>query len=107
MTWVYKHNNTNLTAGWVGWSQEMLRPALLPRFRERKEEGGFVAIQIPTHFDIIDGSLICAKILSPSIGSPFYCCTLSLYRGSFNVSIGMDEASCAGLWSRPYFVAPL
>ena len=25
---------------------------------------------------------------------------------SFNTSIGLDEASCAGPWSRPYFVAP-
>ena len=31
---------------------------------------------------------------------------LFLYRGAFNVSIGLDEASCAGLWSRPYFVTP-
>ena len=47
------------------------------------------------------------QILSPSIGSPFYCSSMSLYRGSFNVRIGLDEASCAGLWSRPYFVVPL
>ena len=38
--------------------------------------------------------------------SLFYCSILSLYRGSFNVSIGLDEASCAGLWSRPFFITP-
>ena len=36
----------------------------------------------------------------------FSCSILALYRGSFNESIGLDEASCAGLWSRPYFVTP-
>ena len=39
--------------------------------------------------------------LNPWIGSPLYCSILSLYHGSFNVSIGLDEASCAGLWPPP------
>ena len=28
--------------------------------------------------------------------STFFCCILSLYRVSFDASIGLDEASCAG-----------
>ena len=41
------------------------------------------------------------------MGSPFYCCILCLYRGSFTVSIGLNEASCAGPWSRLYLIVPL
>ena len=80
MIWVYKRKNTNPTAGWVGWSEEMLRPTLLPRFRERKE-----VTSLRYKFrDISISSLV-----------------------PLNVSIvGLDEASCACLWSRP-FVAPL
>ena len=35
--------------------------------------------------------------LSLCIGSRFYSSNLSLYREPFNVSIGLVEASCAGL----------
>ena len=47
----------------------------------------------------------CAKDEIHLIGSRFY---YSIHLGcqrSFNVSIGLDEASCPGRWSRPNFLA--
>ena len=61
MIWVYNHENTNPTAGWLGWSQEMLRPSLRPRFGEREEDVTSLRYKFREHFDIIDGSNICAK----------------------------------------------
>ena len=61
MIWVYEHGNTNATAGWVGWSQELLRLTLLPSFRERKEEVTSLRYKSPRHFDIVDGSIIRAR----------------------------------------------
>ena len=79
MIWVEKHTNTNPTAGWVGWSQEMLRPTLLPRFRERKEEltslrYKFRDISIPSMVPLF------VPNSSPSIESPFYSRLLILHR---------------------------
>ena len=37
----------------------------------------------------------------------FYCSILLLLRLSFNVSIGLDEASCPRPWSYQYFLVPL
>ena len=39
---------------------------------------------------------------SVSFALQFYCSTLLLLLSSFNVSIGLDEASCPRPWSYPH-----
>ena len=71
-----------------------------------KGRSDLAAIQSLRHFNIIDGSILCVKF-EPNGWISILRSILFLYRGSFNVSVGLDEASCADQWSRPYFVVPL
>ena len=81
----------------------MVRPTLLPRFWERKEE----VTSLRYKFRGISISSIIPLFVPISVHGldRHFTVVFCLYRGSFNLSMGLDEASCAGLWSRPYFVA--
>ena len=81
------------------------RPTLLTRFRERKQKVAPLCT-IPRHLDTIRGSVNFFKFEPIQVDRPFTVCILPRYHRSFNESIGLDEASCAGPWSRPYFIAP-
>ena len=62
---VYKPKNTKPTAGWVGWSQEMVRPTnSTPEGLGAERRTHLDSLQIPRRFDTINGCVICAKFES-------------------------------------------
>ena len=77
-----------------------------PEISGAKGRRDVVTIQILRHFDIING-LIIREHFEPMDWITILLQFFFLHRGPFNVNIEFDEASCAGLRSRPYFVAPL
>ena len=103
MIWVQKPMNT--TAGWVGWSQGFVPNSAHEAWGAKRGSGlsGMLSLihsrsnarflkRGPTGAIIILPRVLCLSTSLP----------LTIY-----VRLLMDEASCAGPWSRPYFVIML
>ena len=94
-----------LLPGGCGWEGlKKCRDQLYSRISRARGSSDHATIQIPRHFDIIDGSI--SVKLEAIDWITMYCRVKSLNRGSYSGSIALNEVSRAGLRSRPYFVAP-